>query len=267
MPNWAYNNMTVQGPNEDLERFLEAIRLPENDGATTSMGADAGNYDLALLYPTPKELAETTSGYYTAEPHPNWAVSLAEGKMTQEWYDELVRTNAEGYKRDQENLAKYGYKNWYDWNCDNWGTKWSPRVEQVEFMPEHKQIAMYYETAWCPASGLIRKISELFPTLLFTVSYEEESDAFIGCEMFHQGRLVGKDYDPYAIDELPERFRQDVADAQAKVIQSHSDDPDSDDWVDARIDLTDLYHDVRDYVETEVTEMFAKEYPDAFHNV
>lgn len=259
MPNWCYNHMTVQGPTEDLERFIEAIRLPENDGAKTSMGEDAGNYDLALLYPTPKELADTTAGFYTEEPNSNWAVMLAKGEMTQEWHDELVHNNAEGWKKNQENLAKYGYKDWYDWNCDNWGTKWSPRIEQLELDLEHEQIFMYYETAWSPATGLIREISRQFPTLIFTTSYDEESDAYVGSEVFHKGECFTHDYIPTQPEDFPDGLRKDISEVEGR-LNAIEDTSDSE-WWDTYCELKDLYRDLRDVAETEATAKFGKAFP------
>jgi len=36
--------------------------------------------------------------------------------------NEKYITEGEKYK---SNLDKYGYTTWYDWACDNWGTKWN----------------------------------------------------------------------------------------------------------------------------------------------
>jgi hypothetical protein len=268
MPNWCYNSMTVRGPKQDLDAFIKAVTLPENDGAKTSNGEDAGGFDLALLYPTPKELAETTAGFYVAEPHPNWAVMLANGEMTQEWYDELVRNNAEGYAKDQENIKKYGYKNWYDWNCENWGTKWSPRVEVLE-LSEYPDGSAYiqanYETAWSPASGLIKKISEQFPNLIFEVSFDEESMAYVGCEIFFQGNVYGADFDPHKVADYPANLRAEAS----KVLSSLSDayDNDRDTYYELHQDLLDLQNELKDEAERVASDEFLRDFPGAYAEI
>lgn len=234
MPNWCYNSATISGPKEDLVKFVKAISSPIDEETRE-------DYDLTLPFPTPKELVETTAGHYTAEPNSNWAKLLANGEITQEWHDELVRNNAEGYAKDQANLAKYGYKNWYDWNIDNWGTKWSPRVEDFDLHDDATdgqwRVEVRYETAWAPPTKLIAKLSELFPTLKFYTTFDEESQAFVGCEIFTEGQVFGTYFEPCGKD-LPEGFAERWEAIRAKF--ENDDDDAFQDLLDFQSDLTDV---------------------------
>jgi hypothetical protein len=271
MPNWCYNSMTVRGPKEDLDRFIKAVTLPVNDGAKTSNGDDAGGFDLALIYPTPKELAETEAGFFSAEPHPAWAERLANGEMTQEWYDELVERNTKGYAKDQENIQKYGYKNWYDWNISNWGTKWSPRVERMEleeYQDGSSYIQTYYETAWSPATKLIQKISEKFPSLIFDVTFDEESMAYVGCEIFFRGQAYGADYDPHNPDNYPLEFQTKVAEVLAEMSDnSCQTEEDSERYWELHQDLMDLQNELKDEAERVASEEFLRDFPGAYAEI
>lgn len=190
MPNWCYQNLTVRGDKEEIKRFCDAIRLDDR-------------LSLNHLYPTPQELIDTDAGHFTAEPNPNWKNLLANKEITQEWYDELVQRNAEGYAKNQENIAKYGYGDWYDWNCAKWGTKWGAcEVSITDVGDEFCNIK--YESAWSPASGLIAKISSLFPKLMFSITFTEESDAFAGVEVFVNGEIIGEYVMEPELDELPD---------------------------------------------------------------
>lgn len=259
MPNWCYNDITIHGPADDLQRFMDAVTLPENDGAKTSMGEDAGDYDFSLLYPTPKELADTTAGFFSPEPHPNWAVMLAKGEMTQEWHDELVRNNAEGWQKFQDNIAKYGYKDWYDWNCDNWGTKWSPRIDSLALDAANNAIQGRYDTAWSPATGLLTKISEQFPSLIFKVTFEEESNAFIGSEIFFQGNVFEVSYDPANPEGYPEQFKEQVTKV-LNTLRENDWDFDSDEYH-AYLDLQSV---LRDATLDEAQANFLRKFPGAY---
>lgn len=231
MPNWCYNSATISGSKQDLDKFVQAITVEE------------GNYDLTLPYPTPQELVETTAGFYSAEPNSNWAQLLADGEITQEWHDELVQKNAEGYAKDQANLAKYGYKNWYDWNCAHWGTKWAPRVEDFDFHNDATdgqwRVEIRYETAWAPPTGLLVKLSELFPTLTFHTTFDEESQAYVGCEIFENGEIFEGYLEPHQTN-LPEGFPERWEAIQAK-FQNDDDD--------AFQDLLDFQSDLKDVAE------------------
>ena len=199
---------------------------------------------MTLPFPTPKELVETTAGFYSAEPNENWTNLLAKGEITQEWYDELVQKNAEGYAKDQANLAKYGYKNWYDWNIANWGTKWSPRVEDFDYdndaVDGQWRVEIRYETAWAPPTKLLQTLSRLFPTLTFHTTFDEESQAFVGCEIFVNGNVYEEYFEP-GQDDLPGDFSKRWDAIQAKF--ENDDD-------DAFQDLLDWQSDLKDVAET-----------------
>ena len=170
MPNWCYNNMDIYGESSELQKFVEATKIVGEDGIT--------EYGLSQLFPIPQELVDTTSGWHS-DP------------------DEQAKQTA----KEEANIAKYGYKDWYDWACDpdNWGTKWGDSDfdwrsfgDETMVAPEETYISAYYQTAWSPADGLIRNISAKFPSLTFSVVSTEESDAFACYSIFRDGKLLAE---------------------------------------------------------------------------
>jgi hypothetical protein len=123
------------------------------------------------LFPIPTELHETVSGYVGEE------------------------KEEEHRKQQESNLAKYGHKDWYDWANANWDTKWGAcRVDFDEdtFDENSNSITLYWESAWSPAVGLMRNISEQFPELVFGMHFTEEADFFAGYMVFHKGEIVAE---------------------------------------------------------------------------
>lgn len=51
---------------------------------------------------------------------------------------------------------KYGYMDWYEWSCDNWGTKWNATSTNIN----NTQMIITFDTAWSCPSGIYRKIAE-----------------------------------------------------------------------------------------------------------
>jgi hypothetical protein len=172
MPNWCNNNLNITGDYESLQKFVASVKSTDENGND--------RYEILNgLYPIPQELKDTKSGHYTAEPHPNWKVALDNGDMTQEWYDELVSSNAIGYAQCQANLTKYGARDWYDWCCSHWGTKWGDCDTSLNGHGDN-HLDFYFDTAWSPPIDGFAHISTMFPTLDFTITYEEGGMGFFG---------------------------------------------------------------------------------------
>ena len=70
-----------------------------------------------------------------------------------------------------------------------WGSKWGACEVYVQNV-EDSHLFITYESAWSPCSPLIQKISQQFPELSFGVYFTEESNAFAGYEVIHNGETV-----------------------------------------------------------------------------
>lgn len=112
------------------------------------------------------------------------------------------------------NMEKYGFKSWYDWNIENWGTKWSESDlsigQSYTLSNDFGVIAFNFETAWAPPLEAFDKISKDYPNLLFAIYYEEPGMAFCGKKVWalgepkeeYQAELVSKWFDEeYMYDE------------------------------------------------------------------
>jgi hypothetical protein len=163
MPNWCYNNMTVHGDRESLEKLTTAITRKDEDGNEF--------HDLTVLFPIPEEL-QIKRVFLSAD-------------STNPEHLELA-------KKYEANKEKYGYQTWYEWCNANWGTKWSPSIQEWEIHDYNggSTISAYYETAWSPADGLVREVSRQFPTLLFNVTSDEENRLFACCREYKNGEIV-----------------------------------------------------------------------------
>lgn len=184
MPNWCSNNLYIKGNTTDLQDFINKVEVVKED-------SDLKHYDiLQSLYPCPQELRDTTAGSYSPEPHQNWANLLASGEITQDWYDQLVQRNADGWAKNQENMARFGYKDWYDWCCSKWGTKWgdcdTELLSSIVEGEDSQTIEFSFSSAWAPPMDGIAHIATMFPTLKFAIAYCEEGMDFYGFSMFSE---------------------------------------------------------------------------------
>lgn len=141
MPNWCNN--TVEIRHEDpamITRVQEAF----NKGSL-----------LMEFFPTPKELVDTVAGFPGEE--------LREAHEAQE----------------KSNLEKYGYRNWYDWNVANWGTKWDIGADgQDALVQDANSLTLNFDSAWAPPCQAYERLLELgFEILAY---YYEPGMGFAG---------------------------------------------------------------------------------------
>jgi hypothetical protein len=195
MPNWAYNNITVKGKPQEILKFIEDTKVvsKEDTNNTNTYQIDGVTYEHSLnqLFPCPTELYETKAGWFSSQEDGSKDPKQIELEAQQE-----------------TNLAKYGAKDWYDWANINWDTKWGAcdvRLDPDEWDETSDRFDFYCESAWSPPMGLLRKISEVYPNLVFGMSTTEESDAYACIAVFYRGVMVAeKECDPNPPDDSEE---------------------------------------------------------------
>jgi hypothetical protein len=118
-------------------------------------------------------------------------------------------TDMEAYdsqpKHDPDKPIDFSGDDWYNWNVRNWGTKWDVAVSSTETYPdttvedtangENHVVHYNFQTAWARPMGALAKLSEQYPDLLFTLSYEEETGWGGECEILRGLVISDSEYD------------------------------------------------------------------------
>jgi hypothetical protein len=182
MPNWVYNNLTVS-PNPDAGGTIKDVAaLVEQVGKAYTVTAT--KWDTNEKYEQKVE-----------EPFSFW---------------NIVRPADEDLQKYDESLGAPGVSPfWYDWNCDNWGTKWDASdVEFTDHEPEHKQYR--FSTPWAPPIPVLTTLSEQHPNLHIELEWEEEQ-GFGGTFVFREGNAHETLYYdvPNSHADFVERGRED----------------------------------------------------------
>ena len=63
----------------------------------------------------------------------------------------------------------YGDRNWYDWNCANWGTKWNSYDYELR-----EDNSIQFQTAWSHPFPIIHELSRVFSEATFYIQYADE---------------------------------------------------------------------------------------------
>jgi hypothetical protein len=121
---------------------------------------------------------------------PNWCdtVLTIEGDVN---LVSQINEHAENYYKDNSSDTFFGSfiprpvsedSNWYDWNLDNWGTKWDACNMNPPAFTDHgdgtAELVLIFDTAWSPAMPIFQHLLEL--GLSVTAEYEDEGLIFAG---------------------------------------------------------------------------------------
>lgn len=148
---------------------------------------EIGRAKLAILndsffqefHPCPQDLIDTISGCFSDD-----------------------EKQAELEAKSKSNLEKYGYANWYDWNCANWGTKWD--AYDIEIVSEYydgdvSELTVTFDTAWAPPIEFYNELVE--QGFEVDAMYNEFGCQF--CGMYQDGTEQYVEYATDNMDSIP----------------------------------------------------------------
>jgi hypothetical protein len=165
MPNWVYNGLTIEGSPEQVDKLVEQMNKPFVD---------------------------------YIKPNGDLAYSVTQRKYVNPIFsfrNIIAPTDLDAYhsqpptKSPDQTFAdymKFESNDWYNFNNREWGTKWDVAVAEDDKYPttymegpvvngENKVVYYNFETPWSRPMPALEKLSEQYPTLLFTLSYQEET--------------------------------------------------------------------------------------------
>lgn len=205
MPNWCTNDLYIRGDDDKIAEFIQRVTLSEEQAEKRKQKYDI----LHNLYPTPEELRNTTSGFFN-DP----------------------KAQEEHKAKEDANLQKYGFKDWYDWNNANWGTKWGDCDTYISEQ-DSGRVTFRFDSAWLPPIDGIAHIASLFPELIFVLSYIEEGMDYYGATCFSSTGafnddcrqvsdikgVVGIDWDADDYTEQLENNEDKILEAREELLQ------------------------------------------------
>lgn len=177
MPNNIKNILTFTGPQDVIDSLIEQY-------TTHHPRKPSRSYDNSLIYKNSETgeygwLNEETNIFTRREKQPTSGVPEGFEQYFEEAYDhfpdfEKVFPQPENIfrgnlgKKEEEMCAREGRPTWYDWNRENWGTKWNSYCFSQE---DGKYI---FETAWNSVPHIIEKMSYAYPAVHIEYLYADE---------------------------------------------------------------------------------------------
>jgi len=167
MPNWVYNGLTIEGNPEQVKALITQMNKP-------------------FVYSV-EPLGDLSFGIKQRKyVNPIFAFhniyNYRDAGITDEVYHSQPPHNPDKSFAD---FMKFDTNDWYNFNVREWGTKWDVAVAEddkysntsIQEAENGDNYVVYYnfETAWSRPMPALEKLSAQYPTLLFTLSYEEET--------------------------------------------------------------------------------------------
>jgi hypothetical protein len=92
-------------------------------------------------------------------------------KKAKEWKSDDIESQIRNKKLCDFNEKFHGYRTWYKWRIDHWGTKWTDY--ETEFKEYDSGATYTFTTAWAPPSTeIMMQLAKIIPDLDFI--WEEE---------------------------------------------------------------------------------------------
>ena len=176
MPNWCNN--TVEINHKDPAKMYELV------------GAINEGKFCDFAKPVPKEL------------------HIVAGRVGEDTDPKQIDLEAQ----EKLNEAQYGYKNWYDFCVNEWGTKWDVEpYEAVEYDSEHDKngVTFGFDSAWAPPCGVYEELMAkgytvrayyYEPGMAFAGIYDENGDDCYDIGGYTSETV--KDAIPESLDEM-----------------------------------------------------------------
>jgi len=177
MPNWCEVDLLIEGSTKDVKAFRDSVTI-ENPDDTVNIGI------LNTQYPTPSILLRIGAPTTVVETKTE-AREINEKYNIRNIFDGSTVYKAITEKQEKLLMQRYGTTNWYDWNREHWGTKWSDSDTKVNdfFESSFNDVCMiqyYFRSPWGPPIEAIRYIAQKWPTLKFMMEYYEGGMGFQG---------------------------------------------------------------------------------------
>ena len=179
MPNWVRTRLTFNG---EKNRVAEIKELVKTTGKDDEGRGYTNEFDFNKVVPMPEELDidSSSSGEcgmrYLILKDKHLILWTDDDRSFMERMEKQKEKNPNRFNEDIElgkkylsNISKYGYKDWYNFRCDKWGTKWNS--SEAEWIADN---CVEFETAWGFCYPIVKKISEMFPDVAIEAEWSDE---------------------------------------------------------------------------------------------
>lgn len=224
MPNWCMNTLVIRGRPSELDALSERLadEAERHEGkhltfqsfvphdatvATGSTGSgwfgrrkDTGAWESMRQVEVP--------GWQPGDEGPRYQNDPEHAAQMSEVDCISFVTLADGTILTEAEARAAGIRSWYDWNVENWGTKWDACHVDVDFTNLDEGTLVYrFDTAWTPPIPVVQAMQAALPNMRIRLHGIEPGEGF-QVFVYPDGRDETLDYRDadYFLDNPDEDF-------------------------------------------------------------
>jgi hypothetical protein len=167
MPNWVFNNLSVEGDPKLIAEFKARASTPYTThfkGAFIEGEEGKKSYDENVVT---ESVHEGEFSFMNFVSPVDVETYFSTDSVKPEGYDAMSMEERFAYS------LRFQSDGWYDWNVREWGTKWDAHEAELNYETE-TELSYKFDTAWSPPTAFFERIVEAYPDLDFEFEWEEE---------------------------------------------------------------------------------------------
>lgn len=193
MPNYCENTLDITCPREVFNKLQPLLLIDKVNKEELTEGFLTLNnqmFSFKALLPTPPELCGVSAParIVTAEEREEFLKDKAMGNAL--LYGEPITK-----KMSKDFIDRFGCDNWYNWQVNNWGTKWDADVYHIDSNllsePNSSEVTLKvcFSTAWSPPTNWFNSLCDMLrdDEVSMEIRYSESGMGFAGTHYFNSG--------------------------------------------------------------------------------
>ena len=183
MPNWCFNEISIECSEEEAKKIMEEIKGPNGDVDYNKIIPMP--ITIPRCYVNEPFLIECLAAFCTISNVPWPMQDIIQDPFMREIYTEYINKKyvVSRYPHDimyligqlvYYNIITNGYLAWHDWSNNNWGVKWNASNSEVWL--DKGKLSIIFDSPWWTPDRVLEQLSKNHQNAEFKVDLSGELD-------------------------------------------------------------------------------------------
>ena len=85
---------------------------------------------------------------------------------------------------------------WYEWCIKYWGSKWSAREIEIDYVADDTHFTAHFETPWSPPDAILTLLTKRYASVMIVNEWYDETYETVGINVYSHGSVLCKYIEP-----------------------------------------------------------------------